>query len=147
MAHGQNACQVIRCLLVWKGIQYWTHQQKYPVVHPWKLTWSTLKNTQLFKGKSSSKLPIFLASRFTLIFLKFNEWKLKIWFTSKRFISIFQGYDFSRVNNAVWTSNEDPDMSGPDFLEVFVGEVYEEFPSKMPTNFPGWSKTTVAYPP
>lgn len=41
MAHGQNACQVIRCLLVWKGIQYWTHQQKCPVVHPWKLTWST----------------------------------------------------------------------------------------------------------
>lgn len=54
--------------------------------------------------------------------------------------SIFQGYDFSRVNNAVWTSNEDPDMSGPDFLQVFVGEVYEEFPLKMPTRFPGWLK-------
>jgi len=52
--------------------------------------------------------------------------------------SIFQGYDFSRVNNAVWTSNED--LSGPDFLQVFVGEVYEEFPLKMPTSFPGWLK-------
>ena len=36
------------------------------------------------------------------------------------------GYDFSRVNNAVWTSNEDRD-----FLQRFGGEVYEEFPVPM----------------
>lgn len=48
--------------------------------------------------------------------------------------SIFQGYDFSRVNNAVWTSNEDPDMSavGGGFpAGIGSVEVYEEFPKKF----------------